>query len=179
MIRRSAAVALVGGIAGCGSPDGGAGNETGGAAGGNETGDEEPAQNETGDGGTGDNETGGAAGSEEVEEYLSDTGNYDGTIESMEESEDVTVAVGAEGNEGPYAFEPAAIQIQTGTTVVWEWTGEGGQHNVVEEDGAFDSGEPEDGEEITFEHTFEEAGTYLYVCEPHAGLEMRGAVVVE
>ena len=59
------------------------------------------------------------------------------------------------------AFSPAAIQVDSGTTVTWEWTGEGGAHNVVHEDGEFESDlQEEDG--ATFEHTFEEEGNFLY-----------------
>jgi halocyanin-like protein len=63
--------------------------------------------------------------------------------------------------------------------VVWEWTGEGGQHNVVAEDGTFDSGDPVAGSDATFEYTFGESGTWLYYCAPHRALAMKGAVVVE
>jgi len=67
-------------------------------------------------------------------------------------------------------------------TVVWEWTGEGGGHNVVhvpedeeelEIEDATGADEPvfetdiTDEEGFTFEHQFEDTGTYLYVCEPH------------
>ena len=61
--------------------------------------------------------------------------------------------------------------------MVWEWTGEGGTHNVVAEDGPFES-ETVDGDGHTFEHTFDAVGTYRYVCTPHRSLGMKGAVVV-
>jgi halocyanin-like protein len=90
----------------------------------------------------------------------------------------VTVAVGAEGNGGNFAFDPAAIRVSSGTTVVWNWTGQGAQHNVVAEDGSFES-ELTEEEGFTFEHTFSESGTYEYACTPHRSLGMKGAVVVE
>jgi halocyanin-like protein len=63
------------------------------------------------------------------------------------------------------------------TTVVWEWTGEGGAHNVVAEDESFESELlSEYGE--TFEYTFSEPGTVRYYCGPHKSLGMKGAVVV-
>jgi halocyanin-like protein len=71
------------------------------------------------------------------------------------------------------------VAVSTGTTVVWEWTGEGGAHNVVAEDGTFDSGETVTEAGTTFEYTFEEAGTYTYVCTPHEAVGMKGAVYVE
>lgn len=114
----------------------------------------------------------------EVADYLSDTENFDGGLQDETGSGSVSVDVGAEGNGGNYAFAPPAIRVDTGTTVTWVWTGEGQNHNVVHEDGSFDS-EQTDEEGFEFEYTFEEAGTYLYACTPHTGLGMKGAVVVE
>ncbi len=118
-------------------------------------------------------------GTAEIDEYLSDTDNYDGSITDRTGQDGVSVAVGAEGNGGGFAFGPAAIGIETGTTVVWEWTGMGGLHNVVAEDGTFDSGDPVSDPGTTFEFTFTETGTWLYFCNPHKALGMKGAVVVE
>jgi halocyanin-like protein len=111
-----------------------------------------------------------------VDDYLSDANNYDGTITDATGVSEVSVAVGA--GDG-FAFGPAAVRVDSDTTIVWEWTGSGGLHNVVEEDDAFDSGDPESGRDITFEHTFSETGVYLYYCDPHRSLGMKGAVVVE
>jgi hypothetical protein len=64
---------------------------------------------------------------------------------------------------------------------VWEWTGQGGAHNVVAENGAFDSGEPVGEEGTTFEYTFADAGegdVFRYACSPHRGVGMKGAVAV-
>ncbi|RDZ65130.1 halocyanin domain-containing protein [Haloferax sp. Atlit-12N] len=106
------------------------------------------------------------------------TGNYDG-VHDLTGQDQVTVAVGAAGNGGGYAFAPAAVQVSSGTTVLWEWTGNGGTHNVVNrEDGLFES-ELTVSEGHTFEYTFEESGEYKYVCVPHETLGMVGVVVVE
>lgn len=118
-------------------------------------------------------------GTSAIDEYLAETSNYDGTVTDRTGSGRVTVAVGAQGNGGGFAFGPAAVRVDTGTTVVWQWTGEGGQHNVVAEDGTFDSGDPVAGSDATFEYTFGESETWLYYCSPHKALEMKGAVVVE
>ena len=88
--------------------------------------------------------------------------------------ETVEVAVGA-GN--GLAFEPANVRVDPGTTVVWEWTGEGGGHNVVDVDGAFES-ELTDEAGHTFEYTFAEVGTVEYVCTPHQTQGMRGMIEV-
>ncbi|MEM4781408.1 MAG: halocyanin domain-containing protein [Halalkalicoccus sp.] len=107
--------------------------------------------------------------------WLDAAETYDGTADFRGESE-VTVLVGT-GSRG-YSFSPAAIMVDSGTTVVWEWTGDGGGHNVEEENGAYESPiETEEG--YTFEHTFEEPGIYRYTCIPHDAQGMRGAVAVE
>lgn len=108
-----------------------------------------------------------------VDDWLSDTSNYDG-VEDLTGKNAVTVEVGAEGNNGANAFEPAAIKISTGTTVTWKWVN--GYHNVIDRGRQFDSGEPEQG--ATFEHTFETPGVTIYYCEPHKSIGMKGAVMV-
>jgi len=91
--------------------------------------------------------------------------------------DEVRVDVGAAGNGDYYAFRPAGIWIDPGTTVVWEWTGQGGQHNVVDEAGNFESDlTAEEG--FTFERTFEDGGITEYYCAPHRALGMKGAVAV-
>jgi halocyanin-like protein len=110
-------------------------------------------------------------------DWFADTDNFDGTVDARGQSE-VTVAVGAEGNGGAFAFDPPAIHVDPGTTVVWEWTGNGGTHNVVELDESFASGDPVEDAGTTFERTFEEQGMYKYYCSPHRSLGMKGAVVV-
>lgn len=119
--------------------------------------------------------TGAGDGSEasSVEEWLADTSNY-ASVEDLTGKKSITVEVGAEGNNGPYAFAPAAIKISPRTTVTWKWVN--GYHNVVATDGQFKSGGPE--QNATFEHAFETAGTALYYCAPHKSMGMKGAVVV-
>jgi len=110
-----------------------------------------------------------------VEEYLADTDAYAGLVDRRGRSA-VTVRVG--GCENGFSFVPAAVQIDPGTTVTWEWTGLGGAHNVVAESGDFETDiYAEEG--TTFEYTFEESGTWLYYCAPHRALGMKGVVVVE
>ena len=68
-------------------------------------------------------------------------------------------------------------EVSVGTTVRWVWTGNGGGHNVVAEDGSFQS-ELFDEEEATFEHEFTAAGITRYYCAPHRTLGMKGGVRV-
>jgi len=154
-IRSSAAVTAVGVLAGCGGSGG--------------------------DGGTTEPETpeGGDVPSE-VQEYLSETDNFEGSVQDETGTDTVEVDVGAEGNGGNFGFSPPAIRVDTGTTVRWVWTGEGGQHNVVAEDGYGDFESKQIGDEgFEYPQTFDEAGTTLYYCTPHKGLGMKGAVIVE
>lgn len=108
--------------------------------------------------------------------YLDDATNYDGTVVDETGQQEVTVRVGA-GDTG-LAFGPAAVHVDNGATVEWEWTGEGGAHNVVAEDDSFDSGSPVAEAGVHFEHTFETDGIYRYYCNPHKATRMVGAVVV-
>lgn len=118
------------------------------------------------------------SGSEETEEetyddWFSNANNFDGTVDRTDVDE-TTVVVGASNG---LAFDPAAIRVAVGTTVVWEWSGQGGSHNVVEENGVFES-ELVGEAGATYEYTFEEPGVYRYVCAPHQASGMVGAVHV-
>ena len=109
--------------------------------------------------------------------WFDNVGNYDGVVDETG-SDEVTVSVGAEANGGAFGFDPAAVEVSPGTTVVWEWTGSGGSHNVVAEDGTFESELTKESGH-TFEYTFEEPGTYDYYCIPHKSVGMVGRIVVE
>lgn len=98
----------------------------------------------------------------------------------------------ASGPDGRLVFDPEAVEVSVGDTVAWEFESAG--HNV--------SGVPEDNEEVsipdgaepfssydgdpyavveegkTYEHTFETAGEYTYVCIPHVSSGMVGTVTV-
>ncbi|SDM91292.1 halocyanin domain-containing protein [Halogranum gelatinilyticum] len=119
-----------------------------------------------------------STGYEEVDEWVVDSGNFDGSVADETDSETATVRVGAEGNRGTFAFDPPVLKVSIDTTITWEWTG-AGPHNVAFEDIDVTSGTPTAEEGATFEHTFEESGVYLYACEPHQSLGMKGAVIVE
>lgn len=113
--------------------------------------------------------------------------NYDGTFSDQRDSGTVTIEVGAEGNGGAFAFEPAAVVVSAGTTIEWSWTGEGNPHNVEalpeeqlgESDYEFSSGEAEGGSGVKHTRTLEDPGIVLYHCEPHFSLGMKGGIAVE
>ena len=112
--------------------------------------------------------------------WMDGVSNYEGTLDYTGR-EAVTVAVGA--GENDLRFDPPAILVDPGTTVTWEWTGEGGQHNVVHqpegEDGdpAFES-ELMEEEGATFERTLEEETAFRYYCDPHRAAGMKAVVAV-
>ena len=112
--------------------------------------------------------------------WFDDVSNYDGTTVDRTDADSVEISVGAQGNNGAFAFDPPAVMVSPGTEVVWEWNGEGGGHNVVSDgDGPLDSGDPVSEAGTTYSHTFESEGMFKYVCVPHEALGMKGAVVVE
>ena len=105
--------------------------------------------------------------------WLSNANNFEEVVDRTGRDE-VQVAVGAGSG---LSFDPVAVRISPGTTVRWEWTSFGGGHNVVEEDGVFESELLfEDGS--TFSHTLDEPGVYRYVCTPHQTQGMLGVVEV-
>jgi plastocyanin len=101
----------------------------------------------------------------------------------------------AAGPNQELVFEPEEITVSTGDTVTWEFESTG--HNVSAypemhervsiPEGADGFGTMEAGgdpyatvpEGETFQHTFETAGEFTYVCVPHAASGMVGTVVVE
>ena len=123
----------------------------------------------------------GTAAAQTVQPEFTELEGIDGGIEDLRGESEVTVEVGASGNGGNVAFSPAGIWIDPGTTVIWEWTGEGGDHNVVATDGPAPLESEligEAGATYEFEFTEDHAGITNYQCEPHASLGMLGAVAV-
>ena len=120
-----------------------------------------------------------AAGPPDFGGFLDPVGNFGGDVVDARGQDTATVQVGVEANGGAYGFGPPAIHVDNGATVQWEWTGEGGGHNVVSDgEGPLDSGSTVSDAGVNYEHTFESDGIYNYVCVPHEGLDMKGSVVV-
>ena len=73
-----------------------------------------------------------------------------------------------------FAFDPTSLSVPVGETVTW--TNEDGAAHTVTSDGQgpLDSGDIAGG--ATFEHTFDQPGTYGYVCTIHP--TMTGTVEV-
>jgi len=103
----------------------------------------------------------------------------------MASAEDHTVMVGTESD--AYVFSPVVLKISPGDNVTFVWTS-GMPHNVAEVDDSealaynsgFRSGEPQDGGEWALPSNLTaEEGTLYYVCEPHAGMQMRGEIIIQ
>jgi len=107
--------------------------------------------------------------------YLNGANGFNGSTTDLRGQDAVTIEVGA--GDG-YAFSPAAVWVDPGTTITWEWTGNGGKHNVVGESVEFRSGDPVEEEGYTYEQSFDESGIVTYYCDPHQNLGMLGAVAV-
>ncbi|WP_276271284.1 halocyanin domain-containing protein [Haloarcula litorea] len=126
----------------------------------------------------------GGGGAQTVPDYggwLDPVTNFDGPGSTVDATgqDTATVEVGVQQGGGAYGFGPPAIHVDNGATVQFEWTGEGGSHNVVSQgEGPLDSGSAVASSGVNYEYTFEEDGIYPYYCAPHQGLNMRGAVVV-
>lgn len=75
-------------------------------------------------------------------------------------------------------FTPSTLTINEGDTLRFVWGGQALPHNSVEENGVFDSGDPERA--VDFEHVFDydSSGTYNFFCEPHEAVGMTGSVTV-
>ncbi|MES3516065.1 MAG: halocyanin domain-containing protein [Natronomonas sp.] len=116
--------------------------------------------------------------------YLNDARGFDDNVDDLRGQEEVTIEVGA-GEDG-LAFDPVTIWVDPGTELTFEWTGEGGGHNVARHDGIEDFGFEDIVSEAghTWSYTVTEDaieandGIILYYCAPHEGQGMKGGIAV-
>jgi plastocyanin len=73
-----------------------------------------------------------------------------------------------------FEFDPADVTISVGDTVTWTNDGPS-THTATANDGEFDSGQLAPGQ--SYSHTFNQAGTYAYICQIHPN--MKGTITVE
>jgi halocyanin-like protein len=189
---RTAVVAAAAGVAGCADDGAGDGTDEGEDGDGDESPtsttaetDTEPEPTEQTEAAETEQEPDGPAEVESpkqaVDDWLSNTNNYDGSLDDQTGETDLTIAVGADdGSGGNFAFDSPAVRVTTDTQIQWIWEDASNEHNVRERNGLFDSGAPKASSGKTYSVTLTEPGVYLYRCTNHAGaLGMRGAVVVE
>ena len=127
--------------------------------------------------------TGTAAAQEQQPDWPSGvtSGNL-GSYQDARGQSEVTVQVGA-GDSG-LAFDATKLWVDPGTTITFEWTGNGGAHNVQTVEGggpaSLDSGDPvgEEGYTYEYEVTEEDAGITHYHCVPHTAVGMHAGLAV-
>ncbi|KKW20407.1 MAG: Blue (Type 1) copper domain protein [Parcubacteria group bacterium GW2011_GWC2_52_8c] len=73
-----------------------------------------------------------------------------------------------------FAFGPKELRVKVGTKVVWT-NKDSVRHNAVSDAGTFEGPLLAAGE--SYEHVFDEAGTFPYHCAPHPN--MKAVVIVE
>lgn len=75
-------------------------------------------------------------------------------------------------------FSPSEVTINEGQTVRFFWSGEFLDHNAIDSNGLFDTGDPES--EVDYSFTFDKGtnNTYSFICEPHEALNMVGTIFV-
>ncbi|HEX2221386.1 MAG TPA: cupredoxin family copper-binding protein [Candidatus Limnocylindria bacterium] len=73
-----------------------------------------------------------------------------------------------------FAFMPANLTVAVGDTVTWT-NNDDAPHTATAGNGAFDSGNLDNGQ--TYSFTFTTAGTFSYICEIHP--QMTGTITVQ
>lgn len=115
----------------------------------------------------------------EYGEFFQGVPNFEGFVDRTDE-DPISVIVGA--GENGLLFDPPAIIVGERTTVVWEWSGLGGEHNVeaVEAPGEEWSNPAGTIDQAGHEWSreFTTPGTHLYYCWPHRSV-MKGGIFVD
>ena len=88
-------------------------------------------------------------------------------------------------DESGYAYDVTDLSIDVGQTVCWIWEDESMGHNVAQIENEGDTNRMLGGKysgmamtSVDYRVTFDENQTFLYICEPHASMDMVGKVVV-
>ena len=121
------------------------------------------------------------------EEEMMDEPELDEIEELEEEMEELTLPIveakKIEVKTSGLSFSPDEVIINVGDSVEFTTSGSHNAVEVTEED--WESGKKtpkENGFNVGFgetkEVTFDTSGTYYYVCQPHAGMGMKGKVIV-
>lgn len=84
-----------------------------------------------------------------------------------------------------YAYDSPDLAIEVGQTVCWIWEDEPMAHNVAQIENEGDTTRMLGGKysgmsmtSVDYRVTFDKDQTFLYICEPHATMDMVGKVVV-
>jgi len=102
-------------------------------------------------------------------------GDSDNDSLSISDFEPVIVTVDSTN----FRFTPSEVTIYETQELRFFWNDEIIGHNAVEENGIFDSGNPETNVDYSFTFEVGTNGTYTYICEPHELMGMEGIVTVK
>jgi len=108
--------------------------------------------------------------------WVGDANGFAGGVDARGQ-EAVSVTVGADGGR---ALEPAAVLVDPGTTITWEWTGDDEHYVVVEGRVDADPDTVPDPRAAPYSEstTLDYVSLFEYACYAHHAEGMRGAVVV-
>ena len=88
-------------------------------------------------------------------------------------------------DESGFAYDTPEVSIDVGQTVCWIWEDESMAHNVAQIENEGDTTRMLGGKysgmsmtSVDYRVTFDENQTFLYICEPHATMDMVGKVIV-
>jgi len=88
-------------------------------------------------------------------------------------------------DESGYAFDTPELSIDVGQTVCWIWQDETMAHNIAQIENEGDTQRMLGGTysgmsmmSVDYRVTFDENETFMYICEPHATMDMVGKVIV-
>lgn len=115
---------------------------------------------------------------DDADDSADDADETEDAADDSDDADDADDSASAAGDEAiaiqDFAFDPDDLTIPVGTTVTWT-NNDGAPHTVTADDGSFDSGNLGQGDTFTF--TFEEAGTFTYICKIHPS--MTATITVE
>ncbi|QCC49794.1 plastocyanin/azurin family copper-binding protein [Halapricum salinum] len=117
-------------------------------------------------------------GSPPLDPWVFESNGYDGTVVDKRGQTEVTIDVGAGPN--GHALDPPAVIVDRGTTVTWEWIGDGEHYIVRQERVEDDPSTVPDPRAAPYSEskTLDHIGVYRYACYAHHDEGMRGSVVV-
>ena len=123
----------------------------------------------------GDEEEEEAADDEEEDDENGDEDDEDEDDEDEDDEDEAPATGPTEVVEvGDNYFEPDDLAIEPGTTVRWEWVGDG--HNIepsgIPDESDWEGHMPLEDTGFEYEYTFNVEGDYHYVCTPHVGVGM-------
>jgi halocyanin-like protein len=107
--------------------------------------------------------------------HLGDIPEYEGPVDRRGEDE-VTIQVGAMEEVNYHRFDPMGVVVTEGTTIIWEWTGNGGEHLVVSRRSTRNRSEQTAEAGYTWEMDYNQTGTTRYVCATHEDDQMFAAI---